>query len=317
MAELSFFTYSLNGECRKVEDIVSFELSKSIDAPCDGLRLTYLSRQNEPEINRVEIFDGDKKIFKGYCDTQQETSGRDGTVHFIYARSSLCLLVDNQAQPCVYQSPSADTLFIKNARAFGFVNALPKLYCDSLYQVSGSNSCYSAINSFVHGITGKNVMADAYDNLFLPDKNGTVNLNDYRVLSEKRSINRAQALTVIDYKLNSSEDYVYHCKSRFAEKQGIKTSKKVNVSALPEWQRTYTLSNMLSSGNSRYYSAELMLDGCCDFSLYDSVDYKSDTLECRQDYYISSVCLICDSKGKRTKLILYKNVDTEEINYVD
>lgn len=317
MAALTFYTYNLSGERCKAENILSFELSKSLNAPCDGLRLTYLRSGSADEISRVEVFDDEKKIFNGFCDTQQEETDSDGIVSFIYARSSICLLVDNQAQPCIYQSPSAESLFIKNARQFGFVNAMPNIYCDSLYQVSNGVSCYAAINSFVNGITGKRVMADAHNRLLVPDENGTVNLNDYTVLSEKRIINRGQALTVIDYKINSSEDYVYHCKSHFAERQGIKTSKKVNVSSLPEWQRKYTLSNMLHAGSSKYYSVELMLDGCCDFSLYDKVFYKSGCMDIRGDYFISAVSIFCDSKGESTKLTLYKNIDSEEINYVD
>lgn len=317
MAELKFFTYDLQGNCRQIKNILSYELSKSINAPCDGLRLTYISDESEDEIKMVEAFDNDKKIFKGFCDTQQETLNSEGAVNFIYARSSICLLVDNQAQPYIYQSPSVASLFIKNAQQFGFVNALPNVYCSSLYQVRLGFSCYTAINSFVSGITGKKVMADAYDNLFLPDGNNTISLNDYSIISEKRIINRGQALTVIDYKINSSDDYVYHCKSRFADKQGIKTGKKINLSSLPEWQRKYTLSNLLKSGNNSYYSVELTVDGYGDFALYDSVEYKSSYLGELKDYYISSVRSICDSKGKRTKLTLYKNIDLKEINYVD
>lgn len=317
MAELSFIIHDLNGNSHQIKDVLSFELSKNINAPCDGLRLTYISDKSEEEIKTVEVFDGEEKIFKGFCDTQQETLGSNGAISFIYARSSICLLVDNQAQPCIYQSPSVDSLFIKNAQQYGFNNKLPSIFCDSLYQVSSGSSCYSAVNSFVNGITGKRVMADPYDNLFVPSENNVVDLNEYNIISEKRIINRGQALTSIDYKINSSDDYIYHCKSRFTESQDIKSSKKVNLSSLPEWQRKYTLSNMLSTGSCSYYCAELTVDGCHNFALYDNVIYNGTYIGKLVDYYISSISSICDSKGKRTKLVLYKNIDIKEINYVD
>lgn len=317
MVKLKFFTYDLQGNSHQIENILSFELSKSINAPCDGLRLTYISDACEDEIKTVEVFDENKKIFKGFCDTQQETVSSNGVLNFIYARSSICVLVDNQAQPCIYQSPSAASLFIKNAQPFGFKNTLPDIYCSSLYQVPSGGSCYTAINNFVNGITGKRVMADACDNLFLPNERNSIELNGYSIINEKRIINRGQALTAIDYKINGSDDYIYHCKSRFADSQGIRTSKKVNLSSLPEWQRKYTLSNMLKSKNSSYYSVELILDGFDDFMLYDAVEYKSNYFGFMKDYYISSVCSMFDSKGERTKLTLSKNIDVKEINYVD
>lgn len=316
MAMLRFIIYDLDEASVEVKSVISFELSKDISAACDGLRLTFYLPYLSGEINRIEIFDGDKKIFNGYCDTQRESISSDGMECFIYARSSACILVDNEALPFTYNCPSARTLFLKNAKDFGFEYALPEIYCDSSYQVSKGSSCFAAINNFVYGITGQNMMINVNNELVLPDSNNNINLDNFDIISEKRIINRGNAVTAVDYKAYNENEYAHHIKSRFFDSKKINRTVKLNISSLPEWQRDYTLVNTLKSAASSYDTMELLLDGCKNIPLYCNIKYTSRLLGVIEDYYISSVCIISDKKGERTRLTLSKNIDLKEITYV-
>lgn len=316
MAVLKYMIYDLDENCIEIDSIISFELSRDIAAACDGLRLTFINASSLAEINRIEVCDGEEKIFSGYCDTQRETVSEDGYECFIYARSSACLLVDNEAVPFTYNCPSARSLYIKNAQGLGFGYSLPEIYCNSSYQVSKGSSCFSAINSFVYGITGRNMMVDVNNRLILPDSSMDISLDSYHIISERRIINRGNAVTAVDYKAYSENNYAHHIRSRFFDDRKINRTVKLNLSSLPEWQRDYTLMNTLKASAASYNTVELVIDGCISLPLYSNVKYASAFLGEIEDCYISSVCMIIDNGGERTRLTLSKNIDLKEITYV-
>lgn len=66
------------------------------------------------------LIKNNKLIFNGYCDCQRTTADERGFETYIYARSSACLLVDNDAFAYTYNRPSAQSLFDAYAKPFGF-----------------------------------------------------------------------------------------------------------------------------------------------------------------------------------------------------
>lgn len=316
MSALKFTAEYLNGKKFVIDSIISFELSKNIGAACDGLRLFFKGNKPIGCINRIFVYNNDTLIFNGYCDIRREKTDENGIEAFIYARSSACLLTDNEAKPFTYNCPSAISLFLYNAESLGFKNGLPELYCESDYQVKKGTSCFGAINDFVCGLTSKEIIVTPDNVLILPHGNKNVFLNDYNVLSEKKVVNRADAVSRIDYKIDSNNDYIYHIKSRFLENEKIIRTRKLNLSSLPKWQREYTLMNKLKSYSSSYETFEIVIDGIHSFSLYDEVFYKSSVFSDIDGCYISGVCCSCDKNGEKTKIVLNKKIDLQEITYV-
>lgn len=316
MAVLDFYLYDLNDNQFYVENVVSCELSRDEDAACDGLRLNLQRSKMLDEINRVEVYREGKMIFNGYCDTQRESMSASGYQTFLYARSSACILTDNEAKPFTYNYPSALSLFSQNARPFGFTCNLPKLYSDSPYRVGSSTSCFAAINNFVSALTGKNIIVSCDNCITVADDEKEIDLNAYEILSEKRIINRGGVISSLEYKNDFKSDYSYHLKSRFFEEKDISNSKKINLSNLPEWQKNVTLLNLLKTSAKSYKTIEIEINGCFDFSLYTHVNYSSNYLGNLDDYYISSVKLCFSQSGGRTKIKLCKKIDLMEINYV-
>ena len=318
MAEIKIVLTDTEGLSLEVKnDIISFELSRDINAPCDGLQLSFLSARLLGEIKDVRVSFDEELIFNGYCDTQREEAMVEGYRVFIYARSSACLLVDNDAVSYTYQSPSARSLFIINAKGFGFKFLLEDCFCQGNYTVGKGVSCYGAINNLVSAIRKKNIIVTPENELIIPDGKGTVVIDRNSVLSEKRIINRGSAISRIDYKTAAGSEYSYHFKSRSIENAGIRRTKKLNLSALPDWQRSYVLENLATEAALDYNSMELVTDKLIPVQLYDRVKTDEGCFEGINDYRIKGVYYSMSNRGVRTILKLFRQKNLEEIIYVD
>lgn len=317
MAKLSFVLRDVEGKEHTVDRIASYQLSMDCDAACHGLRLEYISDDAQSEISSIQVLNNGNRIFNGYIDTQREVFDSKGNHCFLYARSSACLLTDNEATPFTYISPNSIALFDVNALPFGFSCNLPNVYSDQEYVVSNGTSCFGAINDFVEGISGNRIIVDANDCISLLQGSRHIVLDSHDVISEKRIINRGDAIARLDYKTVSANGFDHHLKSRFFDGKGIKSSKKYNLTTLPIWQREYSLLGALKKAAKDYYKLELVLDGATNFELGDGVTYCSKYFGAIDDLKVRSICYIFDSKGERTVISLSKDIDLEEINYVD
>lgn len=317
MARLKFVAIDIDGNECQIEQILSYQLSMDWDAACHGVRLSFLTDSAQGELCSLQVYMNDKRIFNGYIDTQRESSSKDGATCFIYARSSACLLTDNEATPYTYSNPSALALFNANAKELGFSCNLPPIFSILDYQVQRGVSCFGAINDFVLGISGSRITVDANNCISLLQGSKSIAIKNDDVISEKRVINRGDVLSKIDYKASSDKGFDHHIKSSFFEQRGIVSSKKASLSALPAWQRDYSLLGTIRESAQEYNKLELVLDDFVDVSLGDTVSYDSNYFGRLDDMQVQSICYIMDKDGERCMLTLSKNIDLEEIIYVD
>ncbi len=317
MAELSFRLYDGQNKCTEPQRIISYELASETDAACDGLRLSFFAEEKIGEITRVEAFEGKSKIFTGFADKQTLSTSESGKRVFIYARSSAALLVDNEALPCQYHHPSARQLWFHNAREFGFDFGLPVLYCDKDYYVSKGTSCFGAINDFFKMLYSRGIYVDANNVIRAFEKSQKLKtLEGSRVVSAAFTVNRSKPLSQIDYKINASDEYCYHLKSRFAEKSGIARRRLINLSALPLWQREAVAKNRLESSYSELYTLELELAGTVDFRLYDRAKVNLKGVCEGRELLVYQLVKSKNDKGEKTLLRLRAETEGELINYV-
>lgn len=315
MALLKFIAMDINSVEVRIDEVISYELSRDSDAACDGLRLSFATQGPINELKTIKAFNGDELIFNGIVDSQTDSVSSNGMDCFIYARSTASILLDNEAEPMSYYCPSTESLFIKNVRDFGFKNKLPLHSIELNYLVGKGVSCYGAINNFVKGITGRNIVVNPNDELILPLGEGEIDFNKLEIISEKRTVSRGKLLSQIDYKIDGDLKYSHHIKSRFLEKNGIVASKKINLTTLPVWQREGVAKNTIMTNAEDYYKIEAVVSGCVSPQLYDSAVGKTNFGEL-DGYYVTGVCIILDNKGERTRLSLCKRIELEEINYV-
>ncbi|MDE5605268.1 MAG: hypothetical protein K2I73_06785 [Eubacterium sp.] len=314
---MKFLLFDINGRAFEAESILSYELTAEAEAPCDGLRLSFLCHSSIGEICNIKAYRKNKLVFNGFCDKQKVTFSESGKICFIYARSSAALLVDNEAVPCQYENPSARQLWFSNAKAFGFKTDLPEIYSSNSYLVSKGTSCYGAINDYVSAVSGMPVYATPENELKIYAQSKEVKrLEDYNVSSLSYVINRSEPIDEIDYKINSADNYSYHFKSDFVQKMGIQRKRMVNLSSIPLWQREMNIEKIIKKALDEYYSVSVVLLGNCDLALYDRMLINAeDTLQ-NEEFYIAELTFSKNKNGERTTALLKKNIDGEMVNYV-
>ena len=317
MAELTFKLYDGKGGLIIPEKLLSYELVSEVSAACDGLRLRFLLDYSCPEIVRAEAYNGDKKIFNGFVDRQvASVSGEEKSV-FIYARSSAAVLVDNEALPSQYHRPSARQLWFHNAREFGFGYALPNLACENDYYVSKGTSCFGAINNFFSMLYGAEIYVDSENVLRCYEKSGALRTLDGCSISKAEYIiNRSNPISQIDYKINSSDKYCYHLKSRRAESGGISRRRLINLSALPPWQREAVARQSLEKSLQEMYVLQLEIEGTADFALYDRVLVNIKGLCENAELLVYETVISKGTGGEKTAVKLRSEQDGGLINYV-
>mgnify|MGYP002852087471 CR=1 FL=1 len=317
MAEMRFELYGTDSQLYEIKELISYELVRDADAPCDGLRLSFYTDSSLGEIDRVFAYRGDKKVFFGYADTQREEYGENGYRAFIYARSAACLLVDNEAEPGEYNSPTARAMYLINAKPLGFKFSLTDYSARGSYLVQKGTSCYAAINDLVSFSAGRNITVTSDMKITLADGSGAFCIDRESVISERRVISRGDVISRLDCKLYDADGYRYHMQSRRFTDTGIKRSKKLNLSSFPEWQRSSTLKRMLKESARGYMLFKITVSGAGGGAIYDIAEYESDRFGRLEGYYISSICTSFDKNGEKTVYTLTKETELKEITYVD
>lgn len=314
---MRFLFYEITGAHYEPQNVISYEITSEVDAPCDGLRLSFIMNAPLGEIACVKAYDGDRLIFNGFADMQRTSVNEQGLAHFIYARSSASLLVDNEATPREYACPSAASLCFCNASELGFTTDLPDIYCESSYAVSKGKSCFGVINDFVHAVYGGNIYVDPF-NVIRVYKLGSKlkNLDDYSVSSASLVINRSEPISEIAYKINSADEYAYHFKSVLADEGGIRRKRLLNLSSIPEWQREKTAQAMLEKSLADYKCLEVTIVGECDLSLYDRVQASLDNIGAVGEFVVFELARIKNKNGEKAVVTLKENKTGEVLNYV-
>lgn len=314
---MRFELQDINGNRFDVSNVISFELTSEAGAACDGLRLSFIPEGSIAEICAVRAYSNGEPVFNGFCDSQKFTTDKSGRRCFIYARSSAALLVDNEALPRQYAGPTARQLWLSNAREFGFACGLPEVYTENTYMVSKGTSCYGAINDFVFALYGTPVYATPDNVLKAYALSESVKrLDGYNVISLSHIIDRSEPISLIDYKINSSDSYSYHFKSDFADKMGIRRRRLYNLSSLPLWQREITIEKKLAQALTDYYSVQAVIAGECDLRLFDRVELCFNEGGTYEAFFVSEKTVSKNESGEKTTLVLKKNIDGELINYV-
>ena len=160
------------------------------------------------------------------------------------------------------------------------------------------------------------VRVNCENELVLPASSEVADLDGADVIRFKKCINRAAPITKIDYKISADTPYIRHVKSRMCEENGIVRTRKQNISSLPEWQRQYTLTDLLQSAAKEYYTAEAVINGCRFFELNSSLCYRAGGILPQSDYRLNRLVLTYDENGENTKLVFLKTNDLKEVTYV-
>lgn len=310
MADVSISLFDLEEKEIEIDELILYELCSDLDAACDALKISFLYKKALPEIYRVEASVNGKRVFFGYADTQRENECSNGFVCFIYARSSACLLTDIEAKPFTYYSPSAASIWKRNADDLGFEYKLGDIYCEDEYQISKGTSVFGAIQGFVLYAAGESIRITPQNCVEIMKSKNSVEIKG-DILELKRVINRANALSKITYKLNSDKDYIYTRESEFIKSRKITSGVMKNLSSVEDWQRDRVLESIMLSANSEYYTYEITVAGFECVELMDEIKVKSRMFGLIKGFAFS-IMHIMDENGERTRLKIRVSFDLEE-----
>lgn len=309
---------TVDGKKITVDKFTELCFTQTAGVACDSLWTTFISDNCIDDIDSVKLYINYKLVFSGLCDCQKSTYDTNGFEIYFYARSTACILVDNEAEPYTYQHPSAKQLCFALAEGLGFSNSLPDISSTNQYEITKGTSRYGAISQFVSLLTGKYINITPKNDIELISESSEIkNLNDYDILSLTETINRSEPLSQIQFKQTSSQEkYNLHTKSMLCDRLGINRTKFINLNSLPRWQRDNTVLLQLKNSFENYRILEANVHGYADEPLLRRfnciTNHKS-----YNDYILTERKFICTEKGTVTKLTLKKQIDIKEITYVD
>lgn len=298
------------------EQVLSYVWSADANAACDGLRLTFLCGENMPQIYRVYVYDGEDCVFNGYADVQKVTMDASGCSCFLYARSSACLLVDNEAQPVSLVQPTSHQIFSCFAKEFGFENALPETAVDTLYLVQKGTSCFGVLHDFIQNACGSNVYVNAQNELCVYQTGSRLIVPQEQILSFSRITERGAPVSSYYYKIDSSEPYLHRLTSGYLNQAAIQRRRYVNLAAYPAGQRERLLKQKMYEKAQSYDCLEMTVQGEVTVPLFASLQSDGTQLQAYAGYLLYARELSGSSSGVQTKLNFKKKVDLQEVAHV-
>lgn len=306
----------LNGEKKEIDTLISYSWTSDISAACDGLRLYFLWDGEIQPVYRVRVFKEQDCVFLGYADTQKITYDSDGCVCFIYARSSACLLVDNEAEPVTLISPTSTQLFETFAEEFGFRNGLEQIQRDSVYMIQKGTSCFGVIQDFMADASGAGIYVDSTNTIRVYKNSNKVKIQQDRIISESFITERGEPVSDLYYKIESKEPYRHCITSQSLKQEQIARRRYFNTSSYPVGQRERVIRQKLYSISGRYQRMEMTVQGTVTAPLYSRLAPYSDQPDDYCDYILEQRVLTGSEKGETTKLVFRKDIDLQEVMYV-
>lgn len=123
-------------------------MSKSQEAPADGLNAVFFSDKKHEQYKSIEVYSSENRLFfAGIVDEQKFEVISSGCFLTIKARSKAALLIDNEASPQMYKRPSLDLIFKRHVKPYGFTS------------ISGNKSTFSATLEVERGMSEWDVLA--------------------------------------------------------------------------------------------------------------------------------------------------------------
>lgn len=113
--------YSQTGAAYPLPQPVSFQLSRAVDSPADGLEAVFPLSRDLPPLCRVKAQLPGGIQFTGEVDEEERTASPKGETLALSARSDGALLLDNQALPQRFDSPRLRDVYQRYIAPYGLI----------------------------------------------------------------------------------------------------------------------------------------------------------------------------------------------------
>ena len=253
--------------------------------------------------------------FFGYADQQKLTVTPGQRRGFVYARSSACLLLDNEALPISLNAPNVDQMVHHYAAPFGFTAALPAGTAPGQYTVEKGTSCFGALQGFMQVLGAKGVFADPENRLCVYGSEAPVTLPGDQITSITAVTERGEAPGIYAYKIASAEPYCRRLEAGYFADKKISRRRYVNVAAYPPEQRQQVLLRKLEQAAARYRRLEVVFTGAHRLPLYAPVVPK-DGVPDSAGFRIFQREITGTARQVQTRLVLCCQPKLEAMYYV-
>ena len=253
--------------------------------------------------------------FLGYADQQKLAVTLGQRRGFVYARSSACLLLDNEALPTSLNAPNVDQMVHHYASPFGFTAALPTGTAPGQYTVEKGTSCFGALQGFMQVLGAKGIFADSENRLRVYGSEEAVTLPGDQIASMTEVIERGEAPGVYAYKIASAEPYCRRLEAGYFADKKISRRRYVNVAAYPPAQRQQVLRRKLEQAAAQYRRLEVVLTGAHRLPLYAPVVPQDGVPDCA-GFRIFQREITGSAQQVQTRLVLCCQPELEAMYYV-
>lgn len=166
---LSFSFMDVNGETFTYDNPLYIIINRDENIPADDLTVAFPLIKASAEFTDITVYDGNKIIFKGIVDEQQNLINEKDCYTKLTARSMAAVLLDNESKPVSYTNPSTYVIFNRHL----YPNAIDKYkgteaVLDGHLKISKGMSDWQALCAFSLRVFNKTPRVEA---------DGTVNFN--------------------------------------------------------------------------------------------------------------------------------------------
>lgn len=297
---LSYQIRDVEGKSVVLRHPLKVSLSFSEDAPADQLRAMFVVEGSVPALSSVEVRQGDERVFYGLIDSQWEDTDQDGILLTITARSLESVLLDNEAMPQTYCTPSMPVLMKRHFQPLGFsaFRGSSQAFSGELV-VSKGMSEWTVLKNFCRQFLGTVpfIDSDGVIDISGEPKQDVLRIDPDRLLSFRRIRKNQNLVSEVIARTYSGGGYEMPLRSKKAIGLGIKRRRYVD--AIGSSSRTVlSVKEQLRQYNRGYEQIIVECGGFCFCEIGSGLALRDPETV----YHIREIDYTLDVRGERTKI---------------
>ena len=304
---LKYILRDTHGNAADFSMPLKVSLVSSLDAPADSLTAVFAVSGKVPALHSAEVLKDGERVFFGYIDEQSEELNGKGSFLSVSARSLAALLLDNEACPQIYCSPSMPLLMQRHFAPLGFVSYIgtDRAFNGQLVITKGMSE-WSVLRSFCEFFTGTEprITKDGIIDISGEEKDETVCISPDKTFLIRHELRNKALVSRIWARARAAGDYTVSLESETAKKAGVTRTRYVNA-ADSRSGTVLTAGKMIRKSERDYERLTAGCEGCILCDAGTTLTIAGD----RRKYRITEVVYTLDSAGERT--MIYAEVNGE------
>lgn len=295
---LSVSATDIYGQVFELGAPLSVVLCKDIGVPADSLVIE-VADVSLPSLKTLELFWGGESVFLGELDEQTEELSKNPHTELV-ARSSAARLIDSEAYPMSFANPSAEDIFARYAKPFGFTGLKGEnLQYNGTFTVAKGTSCFAVIKRFASAVYGAFPRCEG-DTLYIDGikSDEKIVLGEGGVPFESLRVSslRCNRVSEVFVKLRNGDGYTKAVENTAAKAEGVCKVRYLNATSAD----LTDADAILAEGESNSFSAQVI---CREF-LGDALGKTAVLPRISEELYVSALKVTVGKNGVYTRLDL-------------